>query len=463
MRGALRDLSAPLPAWRPLPLLAVQIGAFVATASIAHRVLGPAAPPASITGLLVVAGCCAMCAVIALATAAPLAWTARLVRVHLGAPIAALAVGLLAWRAAVLAEGLWGVLGGTTLRGVGALLRLQHPDVVLLPDERIVGLPGFKVIVAPICSGVDGLGLVLVIQVLWLSLARERLRFGRSLLLLPLGAAAALVANVVRIATLLAVGASGHEDLAMGAFHSKLGWLLFLGIALATVVVAEHVPWFRGSEVVTRDDEGVPRRAGAYAGPLVAAIATALFTSLWAEQGFDAWYGARVAVAALALLAVRGELPRPAVSVSWVSVLVGSAVCIAWIAWPRGEASPLAGLEQLAPAARMASIAVRVIGSCLVIPVIEELAFRGFLLPWLVAPDFEAAPPRAWTWPAVILSSLAFGAVHEHLLLGTAAGAAFAFARLWRDRLSDAVLAHALANAGVAVAVLGFGRWDLWN
>jgi membrane protease YdiL (CAAX protease family) len=63
----------------------------------------------------------------------------------------------------------------------------------------------------------------------------------------------------------------------------------------------------------------------------------------------------------------------------------------------------------------------------------------------------------------VVLSSLAFGAVHEHLLLGTMAGAAFALARLWRGRLSDAVVAHAIANVGVAVAALGFGRWDLWN
>jgi CAAX prenyl protease-like protein len=98
-----------------------------------------------------------------------------------------------------------------------------------------------------------------------------------------------------------------------------------------------------------------------------------------------------------------------------------------------------------------------------VLPVVEELAFRGFLLPWLVAPDFEAVSPRAWTWPAVIVSSLAFGAVHGNLVLGTAAGGAFAAARLARGRLSDAVLAHALANAAVAAAVVAFGRWDLWS
>jgi membrane protease YdiL (CAAX protease family) len=58
---------------------------------------------------------------------------------------------------------------------------------------------------------------------------------------------------------------------------------------------------------------------------------------------------------------------------------------------------------------------------------------------------------------------VAFGAMHDGLLLGTMAGAAFAYARSWRGRLSDAVLAHAVANAGAAIAVLGFGRWGLWS
>jgi choline dehydrogenase-like flavoprotein len=32
-----------------------------------------------------------------------------------------------------------------------------------------------------------------------------------------------------------------------------------------------------------------------------------------------------------------------------------------------------------------------------------------------------------------------------------------------RGRLADAILAHGLANASIAVAVLEFGRWDLWG
>jgi CAAX prenyl protease-like protein len=113
-------------------------------------------------------------------------------------------------------------------------------------------------------------------------------------------------------------------------------------------------------------------------------------------------------------------------------------------------------------AARWAWIAGRMIGACIVIPVVEELAFRGFLLRWLVSTDFETLEGRAWTWPAILLSSLAFGAVHANWIAGTLAGALFAAARLWRGRLSDAILAHAVANTVIAAVVLALGRWYLW-
>jgi CAAX prenyl protease-like protein len=147
-----------------------------------------------------------------------------------------------------------------------------------------------------------------------------------------------------------------------------------------------------------------------------------------------------------------------------VPVLLAAGVWAIWVPWTGGDGRALAeGLAGMEPAGRWAWIATRVAGSCLVIPLVEELAFRGFLLPWLVSPDFEKVPARAWTWPALLLSSLAFGALHQQWLVGTAAGLTFAAARLYRGRLGDAVLAHALCNTGVAAAVLLGGRWDLWG
>lgn len=463
-RLALQEIAASLPPWRPWPALAAQLAAFVATALLARRLLGAGAPAVAPGALAALLACAAAAALLALSSAAPLRWTARLVTVRWRVPLVALALGLLSWRAAAAAEGLWGVLSAGTLRAVAWLLRLLSFQVTTDPAANLIGVGDFSVLIAPICSGVDGLGLVLLFQATWLSMARSRLRLGRALVLLPLGAVAALVANVLRLTTLVLVGASGRQELAFGGLHSKLGWILFIALALASVAIAERIPWLqRSGAPATVEDEGLPPEVAAYLAPLLAALAAALVTSIWSDGPLDLWYGARIAAALAALLLVRRDLPRLSFSAPWVPALLAAAVGGLWIAGG-GDGSGLPGeLARLSPAGRWAWIAVRALGSCLVIPLVEELAFRGFLLPWLASGRVEDAPPRHWTWLAVILSSAAFGALHQRWLVGTVAGLAFAAARLHRGRLGDAVLAHALCNAGIAAAVLLGGRWDLWG
>jgi exosortase E/protease (VPEID-CTERM system) len=260
------------------------------------------------------------------------------------------------------------------------------------------------------------------------------------------------------------VGAAGHERLALGGLHSKLGWILFTGLALGGVALAEHASWFRVDGAGRQETRtGAPEAAAPYLAPLLAALFTSLVTGIWASGPVEGWYGARIAAAVGVLLLVRRFLPPPAFEWSWAAALAGAVVGAAWVA-AAGDPSPAleSALASLPGPERAAWLAVRVTGSVLVIPLVEELAFRGFLLPWLVSPDFEKVSPRAWTWPAVILSSLAFGALHEYWVLGTMAGAGFAFARLRRGRLSDAVLAHTIANAVVAAAALS-GLWGLWE
>lgn len=455
----------PLPPWRPWPWLALQPLAFAGTLAVARRTLGEGAPPLGTGALGSLLLAAAAVVLLALLSAAPPRFYLDSLARGWRHPVLAIAVGVLSWRAANAAEGLWGVLSAGTLAASGLLLRIGPGEVLVDLDQRVLGLDGFEILVAPVCSGADGLGLVLLFQATWLSLARERLRFPRALALLPLGAAAALSANVLRISALMWLGASGHEDLAAGGFHSKLGWILFIAIALGTVAIAERVEWFRSpGDGGSPARPAVPSTAAAWIAPLLAALATALLTGVFADEGFDRWYAARVLAAGAVLFLVRSALPRPSLPFSWIAAAAGALAALAWIPFAGGGSGGApAGLLELSPAARAAWIAARVAGSCTVVPLVEELAFRGFLLRWLVSPDFERLSPRAFTWPAVIVSSLAFGAMHHPWELGAATGLVFAAAFLWRGRLSDAVLAHALANVAVAVAVLGFGRWDLWT
>lgn len=455
-----------LPPWRPAPFIALNLGAYAVLAWLAWRLMGEGAPPPSRAALAGWVAAAAGTVLLALASAAPLAWILRLLRDRWRLPLLALAAGVLVWRAAAAAEGLWGALTASTLQAAGWLVGLLRHDAVLDTGAAVVGAGRFEVAIAPICSGVDGIGLVAVFQSLWIALARSRLRFPRALLLLPAGALLAFGANVLRITALVLLGAAGMEQVAWASFHSKLGWLLFIAIALGSVAVAERVEWLRREppDGAGGDGEaGVPHVAAAYIAPLLAGMAAALLLGAFGSGLPDRWYGPRVAAAGLVLFAVRRQLPRPRLGWSLPAVALGVAVGVAWVLLARGEPGLGEALAGIGPGRRWAWIAVRILGSCAVIPVVEELAFRGFLLPWLARPDFEALPARATAWPAVLLSSLAFGALHQHWVLGTAAGLAFALARWYRGRLGDAIVAHAAANAAIALAVLLGGRWDLWS
>jgi exosortase E/protease (VPEID-CTERM system) len=289
------------------------------------------------------------------------------------------------------------------------------------------------------------------------------MRWPHALLLLPLGAAAALVANVLRIASLVLLGAAGHTVVAVSGFHSKAGWAMFLLVSFGCIAAAERLRWFRNTAPGGREEATLPAAAAAYVSPLLAALVAALVTGMWTTGPADPLYAVRIAVGGAVLWSVRGALPRPALPSLGVPILAGGAVAAIWIAWPGAPVEGVrAAIEGWSPLERWGWIAARLVGSCTIVPLIEELAFRGFLLPWVVSPELDRPDPRRWTWPAVLLSSLAFGLLHREMLLGTIAGAAFAAARLWRGRLADAVLAHAAANAAIAAAVLLAGRWDLW-
>lgn len=464
--SARRSLSPALelPPFRAGPLLILQPTAFVATLALAHGVLGPRAQPPTAGPLLAILAALLATAILGVAAAFPVRWVLRAAALRWRFPLLAVAAGVLVWRGAVAAETLWGVLSGGTLQAAAFLLRATPFTVTVDTARDMLGVGDFLVHVAPVCSGADGLGLVVLFQGIWMSLARRSLRFPHALLLLPLGAAAALAANVLRLSLLLVAGASGFAPLAAGGLHSKLGWILFIGLALGSVVLAERIRWIRRDEPSPRAEQGeIPPAAAAYVGPLLATLVAALLSSMVAQEGFDPAYGLRVIAGAAALLAARRALPAPTIAFDPRPIAIGLAVAALWIFAVGGEARPLpAALAAVPEPLRSTWIAVRLLGACVLIPVVEELAFRGFLLRWLVSSDFERVGPRAFSWPALLVSSLAFGALHDDFLLGVAAGLAFAGASIWRGRLSDAIAAHAAANAAIAAAVLLGDRWDLW-
>lgn len=152
---------------------------------------------------------------------------------------------------------------------------------------------------------------------------------------------------------------------------------------------------------------------------------------------------------------------------SWWAVAIGAITFVLWIGLQRADFPAdrafAAGLNALSANQKTVWLTFRILGAVLTVPLAEELAFRGYVLRKLIASDFETVPDGRFTWVSFILSSLLFGLLHQQWIAGTIAGMLFALALYRRGRISDAVVAHATANAMLAAYVLGTHQWSLWN
>lgn len=377
------------------------------------------------------------------------------------------ALGITAWAGGVATLRFWDPLGASTLHAVAAVLRLAGPDVFVEPASATLVFEGFAVVISPVCSGYEGIGLLAILTGAYLWIFRSTLRFPHVLALMPIGIGLSWMANVVRIAALILVGARGSSEIALGGFHSKAGWLLFCGIALGLVALTRHSPLFSREARLPEPTFGSNPTA-AYLMPLLALVAAHLATGLF-TTGFPLLYPVGVFAAAAMLWRHRREyrwMFRP--TWSWQVCALGVAAFAVWIALePAADPSATEdwrrGLAALSLPATAVWLAFRALGSVVVVPVVEELAFRGYLVRRLVAADFTSVPFSRFGWVSFLASSAAYGLLHERWLAGILTGMVFALAQYRRGRLGDAILAHAITNLLIAVHVIGWQRWSLWT
>ena len=107
-------------------------------------------------------------------------------------------------------------------------------------------------------------------------------------------------------------------------------------------------------------------------------------------------------------------------------------------------------------------VAVRWIGAALIVPVMEELFWRSFVMRWVQSPQFEAVVPQRVGLKAVVLSTFVFTLAHTLWLAAVIAGLAYAWLYLRTGRLWVPVIAHAVTNGALGVWVVMTGNWAFW-
>lgn len=380
------------------------------------------------------------------------------------------AVGAIAWSAGVGVRLLWQPLAWLTLEIVHALLTLIFEDAVASVEHFVVGTERFFVTVAPECSGIEGVGVMFIFVSAYLYIHRQRLRWPLAATILPMAVVVMWLVNSVRLTALILLGTWYSPEVALGGFHARAGWLLFTFVALATMVFVGRSRIYARAGAPLEVSASTQERGSAtspevvYLLPLLSVLSVSLATSLF-TSGFDHFYPLRVVVVALVLWTFRRHYRVEKWSPPWLALALGLALAALWI-WGFAEPTDtsidtgevLAGLH---PVWASVWLAFRVIGTTITVPLIEELAFRGYLMRRITRQEFESLDYRQAGWLGLFVSSLAFGLLHSQWLLGLAAGFVFGLLAMTRGRLTDAIVAHALTNLVLVLYVFWSGNWAL--
>lgn len=188
-------------------------------------------------------------------------------------------------------------------------------------------------------------------------------------------------------------------------------------------------------------------------------------------------YPARmVVVSAVILLLSRGVLDFR-VKNFWGSTLLGLAVFAIWVGpdmlWPHYRefwlfSNPVTGHPQSSapPGARssLGFILFRTVGCVVLVPLLEELFWRGWLARWMIdSEDFRRAPLGAYTAASFWIGSLLFASEHGPFWdVGLIAGVSYNWWMCRTRSLGDCILLHAVTNGALSAYVLVTGQWQYW-
>jgi uncharacterized protein len=114
------------------------------------------------------------------------------------------------------------------------------------------------------------------------------------------------------------------------------------------------------------------------------------------------------------------------------------------------------------PALAWFFIAVRILGSTLVVPPLEEVFYRSFLYRYLVRHEFFSVPLNKFFPVPFFVTAFIFGISHNEWFAGIICGLAYQWLVLRGNRLGEALTAHATTNLLLGLWVVTRGAWQFW-
>jgi membrane protease YdiL (CAAX protease family) len=107
-------------------------------------------------------------------------------------------------------------------------------------------------------------------------------------------------------------------------------------------------------------------------------------------------------------------------------------------------------------------IVTRVLGSTLVVPPLEEAFYRSFLYRYIANQNFLSVSLNRFLPGPFVATALVFGLSHNEWISGILCGAAYQWLVIRKNRLGDAMTAHAITNFLLGLWVVSRGAWNFW-
>ncbi|CAG0955710.1 CAAX prenyl protease-related protein [Geobacter sp.] len=154
-------------------------------------------------------------------------------------------------------------------------------------------------------------------------------------------------------------------------------------------------------------------------------------------------------------------------SKTFASLILGFLVFILWINmdWVFASQSTPQGFNPTLfadPLTRNTMVAFRLMGAAVVVPIMEELFWRSFLVRYIIDKDFTSIPVGLFTWPSFLITVVLFGLEHHLIVAGIMAGIAYNALLYYTKSIAHCILSHAVTNLLLGIYVLQTGRWHFW-
>lgn len=107
-------------------------------------------------------------------------------------------------------------------------------------------------------------------------------------------------------------------------------------------------------------------------------------------------------------------------------------------------------------------LSFRLLGSALVVPIVEELFWRSFLMRWIDRSDFLSVKARQISLRAIIITAILFALEHIYWFSGLIAGLAYNLLYWRTGNLWLVIFAHAVTNAVLGCWLIWNQQWQFW-